>query len=99
MSEPGTVEAAISHLPPKTAMIAAIEGGLVLSGLPARGEVEETRDTPRGLSHRVINAITGPNGKDGTLVTCWLIEDRAGTSVPRLVTTWAQPHLDKEAAQ
>lgn len=73
--------------------------GLVLSELPARGKVEETRDTPRGLTHRVLNAITGPNGKDGTLVTCWLTENRAGDGAPRLITTWAQPHRDKETGQ
>jgi hypothetical protein len=26
----------------------------------------------------------------------WLIEDRAGLSVPRLTTAWVQPHRDKE---
>jgi hypothetical protein len=73
--------------------------GIILSELLACGKVEATRDTPRGLSHRVLNGITGPNGKVGTLVTCWRIEDHSGTGVPRLVTTWAQPHRDKETEQ
>jgi len=73
--------------------------GIILGGLLACGKVEATRDTPQGMSHRVLSGITGPNGKAGTLVTCWRIEERAGTSVPRLVTTWAQPHRDKETGQ
>jgi hypothetical protein len=73
--------------------------GIILSELLACGKVEATRDTPRGLSHRVLNGIIGPNGKVGTLVTCWRIEDHPGAGVPRLVTTWAQPHRDKETDQ
>lgn len=59
-------------------------------------KVAETRDTEYGLSHRVLSGLTGPNGRHATLVTCWLIEDRAGLSVPRLTTAWVQPHRDKE---
>jgi hypothetical protein len=73
--------------------------GVILSELLACGKVEATRDTPRGLSHRVLNGITGPNGKVGTLVTCWRIEEGTGISVPRLITTWVQPHRDKETEQ
>jgi hypothetical protein len=73
--------------------------GAILSELLASGKVEATRDTAQGVSHRVLNGIIGPNGKNGILVTCWRIEERAGTSVPRLVTTWAQPHRDKETGQ
>jgi hypothetical protein len=71
--------------------------GLVLSELLACGKVVKTRDTPYGPSHMVLNGITGPNGRAGTLVTCWRVEDCAGTEVPRLVSTWAKPHTDKEA--
>ena len=70
--------------------------GLICDELLARGKVAETRDTPYGLSHRVLSGLTGPNGRYATLVTCWLIEERAGLSVPRLTTAWVQPHRDKE---
>ena len=66
------------------------------SRLLARGKVAETRDTTYGPSHRVLSGLTGPNDRHATLVTCWLIEDRAGLSVPRLTTVWVQPHRDKE---
>ena len=64
--------------------------------LLARGKVAETRDTTYGPSHRVLSSLTGPNGREATLVTCWLIEDRAGISVPKLTTAWVQPHREKE---
>jgi hypothetical protein len=70
--------------------------GLICEELLARGKVAETRDTAYGPSHRVLSGLTGPNGRDATLVTCWLIEDRAGLSVPKLTTAWVQPHRDKE---
>jgi hypothetical protein len=70
--------------------------GLICDELLARGKVAETRDTAYGPSHRVLSGLTGPNGRDATLVTCWLIEDRAGLSVPKLTTAWVQPHRDKE---
>lgn len=70
--------------------------GLICDELLARGKVAETRDTAYGPSHRVLSGLAGPNGRDATLVTCWLIEDRAGLSVPKLTTVWVQPHRDKE---
>ena len=70
--------------------------GLICDELLARGKVAETRDTAYGPSHRVLSGLTGPNGRDATLVTCWLVEDRAGLSVPKLTTAWVQPHRDKE---
>jgi hypothetical protein len=70
--------------------------GLICDELLARGKVADTRDTAYGPSHRVLSDLTGPNGRDATLVTCWLIEDRAGLSIPRLMTVWVQPHRDKE---
>jgi len=70
--------------------------GLICDELLARGKVAETRDTVYGPSHRVLSGLTGPNGRHATLVTCWLIEERAGLSVPRLTTAWVQPHRDKE---
>jgi hypothetical protein len=69
---------------------------LICDELLARGKVAETRETAYGPSHRILSDLTGPNGKDATLVTCWLIEDRAGLAVPKLTTTWVQPHRDKE---
>jgi hypothetical protein len=72
---------------------------LTLSELLADGKVAEVRDDSYGPRLRVISGITGPNGKDATIVTCWQIEDRSGTAVPRLITTWVQPHRDKETGQ
>jgi Domain of unknown function (DUF6883) len=73
--------------------------GLICDELLARGKVAETRDTAYGPSHRVLSGLTGPNGRDATLVTCWLVEDRAGLSVPKLTTVWVQPHRDKETGR
>jgi hypothetical protein len=70
--------------------------GLICDELLARGKVAESRDTAYGPSHRVLSDLTGPNGRHANLVTCWLIEDRAGLSVPRLTTVWVQPHRVKE---
>jgi filamentous hemagglutinin len=72
---------------------------LTLNELLADGKVAEVRDDSYGPRPRVISGITGPNGKNATFVTCWLIEDRSGTAVPRLLTTWVQPHRDKETGQ
>jgi hypothetical protein len=72
---------------------------LTLNELLADGKVTEVRDDSYGPRPRVISGITGPNGRNATLVTCWLIDDRSGTAVPRLITTWAQPHHDKETGQ
>jgi hypothetical protein len=73
--------------------------GLICDELLARGKVVQTRDTAYGPSHRVLSDLTGPNGREATLVTCWLIEDRAGLSVPKLTTAWVQPHRDKETGR
>ena len=70
--------------------------GLICNELLALGKVADTRDTAYGPSHRVLSDLTGPNGRDATLVTCWLIEDRAGLGIPRLTTVRVQPHRDKE---
>jgi hypothetical protein len=72
---------------------------LTLEESLANGKVTEVRKDSYGLRPRVISGITGPNGKNATLVTCWLIEDRSGTAIPRLITTWVQPHRDKETGQ
>jgi filamentous hemagglutinin len=63
------------------------------------GKVAEIREDSYGRRPRVISGITGPNGKNATLVSCWLIEDRSGAAIPRLITTWVQPHRDKETGQ
>lgn len=70
--------------------------GLICDELLARGKVAESRDTTYGLSHRVVSDLIGPNGRHANLITCWLIVDRAGLSVPRLTTAWVQPHRVKE---
>ena len=72
---------------------------LTLEESLANGKVTEVRKDSYGPRPRVISGITGPNGKNATLVTCWLIEDRSGTAIPRLITTWVQPHRDKETGQ
>jgi hypothetical protein len=72
---------------------------LTLEELLPSGKVAEVRDDAYGARPRVISGITGPNGKDATMVTCWLIENRSGNAVPRLITTWVQPHRDKETGQ
>jgi hypothetical protein len=73
--------------------------GMICEELLARGKVTESRDTAYGPSHRVLSDLTGPNGRHANLVTCWLIEDRDGLDVPRLTTTWVQPHRVKETEQ
>lgn len=70
--------------------------GLICDELLPRGKVAESRDTTYGPSHRVVSDLTGPNGRHANLITCWLIVDRAGLSVPRLTTAWVQPHRVKE---
>ena len=72
---------------------------LTLGELLMNGKVAAARDDSYGYRLRVISGITGPNGRNATLVTCWRIEDRSGTSVPRLITNWVQPHRDKETGQ
>lgn len=72
---------------------------LTLEESLANGKVTKVRKDSYGPRPQVISGITGPNGKSATLVTCWLIEDRSGTAIPRLITTWAQPHRDKETGQ
>jgi hypothetical protein len=69
---------------------------LILDELLPGGKVEKSRDTKYGQSHTVLSGFTGPNGRHATVVTCWFIGDQGGLGVPRLSTTWAQPHRDKE---
>jgi filamentous hemagglutinin len=72
---------------------------LTLEESLANGKVTEVKNDSYGPRPRVISGITGPNGKNATLITCWLIEDRSGTVIPRLITTWVQPHRGKETGQ
>jgi hypothetical protein len=69
---------------------------MVYHQLLARGKVAETRDTPFGPTHKILNGFIGPNGKHATLVTCWLVEDQGDRSFPKLTTTWVQPPRGKE---
>ena len=71
--------------------------GLICDELLARGKVAKTTDTEYGPSHTVLSDLIGPNGRHATLVTSWLIEDRAGVGIPKLTTVLAQPHRDKES--
>ncbi|MCP4107870.1 MAG: hypothetical protein GY749_20390 [Desulfobacteraceae bacterium] len=41
-----------------------------------------------GQRYNVSVKITGPNGKTGTLVTIWQIEN----NIPRLITNWLEAH-------
>lgn len=69
---------------------------LIRDGLLVNGKVAETRDSPFGPKYTVLSGFTGPNGRHSTLITCWLADGEAGHAVPRLVTTWVQPHRNKE---
>jgi hypothetical protein len=64
--------------------------------LLARGKVAQTRDTPFGQAHKILNGFIGPNGKHATLVTCWLVEDQGDRGFPKLTTAWVELHRDKE---
>lgn len=72
---------------------------LTLEESLANGKVADVREDSYGRRPRVISGITGPNGKNATLVTCWLIKGDSVTAIPRLVTTWVQLHRDKETGQ
>jgi hypothetical protein len=72
---------------------------LIRDGLLMTGKVAETRDTPFGPTYKVLNGFTGPNGRHATLVTCWLVDSQSDRSVPKLTTSWVQPHRDKETAR
>jgi len=72
---------------------------LIRDGLLMTGKVAETRDTPFGPTYKVLNGFTGPNGRYATLVTCWLVDSQSDRSVPKLTTSWVQPHRDKETAR
>lgn len=53
---------------------------------------ERIADTQWGERHTVRFLIMGPNGRPGTLVTGWHTD--AGSSRPRLVTLWLNPHRE-----
>lgn len=74
-------------------------GGSICDELLARGKVAKSEETAYGPSHRAVSDLTGPNGRHANLITCWLLEDRAGLSVPRLTCVWVQPHRVKETEQ
>jgi hypothetical protein len=69
---------------------------MICDELLARGKVAQTRDTPFGPAHRVLNGFIGPNGRHATLVTCWLVEDQGDRGFPKLTTAWVELHQDKE---
>lgn len=69
---------------------------IICDELLTRGKVADTRDTPFGPMHKILNGFIGPNDKHATLVTCWLVEEQSGHSFPKLTTVWVQIHRDKE---
>ena len=60
------------------------------------GKVDEIRETAYGHHYKVLNAFIGPNERHATLVTCWRTADLGERGYPQLITTWVQPHRDKE---
>lgn len=66
---------------------------LICRHLLPDGRVAATKETPDGADYRVVNGFIGPNGRHGTLVTCWRVAlgEMAG---PRLLTTWLAVHRD-----
>jgi hypothetical protein len=70
--------------------------GIIRDELLVCGKVAETRDTPFGPMHKILNGFIGPNGRHATLVTCWLVEDQGDRGFPKLTTAWVQLHRDKE---
>jgi hypothetical protein len=46
--------------------------------------------SPYGAKYEVDVPIRGPNGKEGKLVTVWLVESDDG--MPRLITNWLEVH-------
>jgi hypothetical protein len=60
------------------------------------GKVDETHETVHGRHYKVLNGFIGPNDRHATLVTCWRVAEPGGREHPQLITTWVQPHRDKE---
>jgi hypothetical protein len=69
---------------------------LIGSHLLWNGKVDEIRETAHGRHYKVLNGFIGPNERHATLVTCWRVADLGERGHPQLVTTWVQPHRDKE---
>ena len=68
---------------------------LICEELLLHGKVAQTRDTPFGPEHKVLNGFIGPNGTHATLVTCWIVEDQSDRGFPRLTTTWVELHREE----
>lgn len=60
------------------------------------GKVDEARETTHGRHYKVLNGFIGPNDRHATLVTCWRVADPSERGHPQLITTWVQPHRNKE---
>lgn len=69
---------------------------LICDELLVHGKVAQTRDTPFGPEHKILNGFIGPNGTHATLVTCWIVEDQGDRGFPRLTTAWVELHREKE---
>jgi hypothetical protein len=66
-------------------------GQLISRHLLPDGRVAATRQTPDGTHYRVVNGFIGPNGRHGTLVTCWR-QPSGDFAAPRLLTAWLAVH-------
>lgn len=66
-------------------------GLLIGRHLLPEGTVAGVRQTPDGAHYRVINGFIGPNGRPGTLVTCWRLPP-GDFAAPRLLTAWLAVH-------
>jgi hypothetical protein len=66
-------------------------GQLISRDLLPDGRVALVRSTPDGDHYRVVNGFTGPNGRPGTLVTCWRLPP-GELAEPRLLTAWLAVH-------
>lgn len=72
---------------------------LVKHHLLGEGKVGEVRLTDYARHYRVLNGFIGPNDMHATLVTCWRVDDSGETGYPKLITTWVQPHRQRERDQ
>lgn len=58
----------------------------------AESPTKVQKPTPWGARVKTYTQITGPNGKSGTAVGVWQIDN--GTTIPRLLTLWARVHKE-----
>lgn len=56
----------------------------------AESPTKVQRPTPWGGRFKTYTQIAGPNGRSGTAVGVWQIDN--GATIPRLLTLWARVH-------